>query len=132
MRIEHGNTKKKKDQKEKKKSSGLEYEIFKIMEKSLKTALDAAIDDVLKDWKWRQAIIIYCLPFFSFLTVFSVRIKKLSHVDDHKNRLMKWKVHLVRERGRRTNKSYKLLQKQFYSIMSFPELSNKYTFPAWS
>ena len=51
MRIEHGNTKKKKDQKEKKKSSGLEYEIFKIMEKSLKTALDAAIDDVLKDWK---------------------------------------------------------------------------------
>ena len=51
MRIENGKTKKKKDQKENKKSSGLEHEIFKIMEKSLKTALDAAIDDVLKDWK---------------------------------------------------------------------------------
>lgn len=41
-----------KDGKEKKKNkSVLEKEIFSIMEKSLKTALDAALDDILKDWK---------------------------------------------------------------------------------
>ena len=40
------------DKKKKKKSqSVLEKEIFSIMEKSLKTALDAALDDILKDWK---------------------------------------------------------------------------------
>lgn len=33
-----------------KKQSILEKEIFSIMEKSMKTALDAAIDDLLKDW----------------------------------------------------------------------------------
>ena len=37
--------------KKKKKKSTLETEIFAIMEKSLKSALDAAIDDLLKDWK---------------------------------------------------------------------------------
>ena len=51
LRCDIRRLKNKKDQKENKKSSGLEYEIIKIMEKSLKTALDAAIDDVLKDWK---------------------------------------------------------------------------------
>lgn len=40
----------KKDEKEKKKQSILEKEIFGIMEKSMKTALDAAIDDLMKDW----------------------------------------------------------------------------------
>ena len=39
------------DKKKKKKQSTLEAEIFSIMEKSLKTALDVALDDILKDWK---------------------------------------------------------------------------------
>lgn len=42
--------KKDKDKKKKKKST-LEAEIFSIMEKSLKTALDMALDDIFKDWK---------------------------------------------------------------------------------
>ena len=29
----------------------MEAEIFKIMEKSLKTAMDKALDDIFKDWK---------------------------------------------------------------------------------
>jgi len=37
--------------KKKKKQSSLEAEVFSIMEKSLKTALDVALDDILKDWK---------------------------------------------------------------------------------
>ena len=41
----HGNVKKKK------KKSTLENEVFRIMEKSLKAALDAALDDIFKDWK---------------------------------------------------------------------------------
>ena len=36
--------------KKKKQQSILEKEIFGIMEKSMKTALDAAVDDLLKDW----------------------------------------------------------------------------------
>lgn len=41
-----------KDKKKKKKEqSVLEAEIFSIMEKSLKTALDMALDEILKDWK---------------------------------------------------------------------------------
>lgn len=40
-----------KKKKKKKSQSVLEKEIFSIMEKSLKTALDAALDDILKDWK---------------------------------------------------------------------------------
>ena len=39
-----------KDKKKKKKST-LESEVFSIMEKSLKMALDAALDDLFKDWK---------------------------------------------------------------------------------
>ena len=38
------------EKKKKKKQSILEKEIFSIMEKSMKTALDAAVDDLLKDW----------------------------------------------------------------------------------
>ncbi len=37
--------------KDKKKKSTLETEIFSIMEKSLKSALDAALDEILKEWK---------------------------------------------------------------------------------
>ena len=41
-----------KDKKKKKKEqSVLEAEIFSIMEKSLKTALDMALDEIMKDWK---------------------------------------------------------------------------------
>lgn len=38
------------EKKDEKKQSILEKEIFGIMEKSMKTALDAAIDDLMKDW----------------------------------------------------------------------------------
>ena len=40
-----------KEKKKKKKQSILEAEIMRIMEKSLKTALDKALDDMFKDWK---------------------------------------------------------------------------------
>ena len=39
------------DKKKKKKQSALEAQIFSIMEKSLKTAVDMALDDIFKDWK---------------------------------------------------------------------------------
>ena len=42
---------KEKEKKKKKKQSILEAEIMRIMEKSLKTALDLALDDILKDFK---------------------------------------------------------------------------------
>ena len=42
---------KEKDKKKKKKQSILEAEIMRIMHKSLKTALDLALDDILKDFK---------------------------------------------------------------------------------
>lgn len=38
-------------EKKKKKQSILEAEIMRIMEKSLKTALDRALNDILKDFK---------------------------------------------------------------------------------
>ena len=34
-----------------KKKSALQAEIFAILQKSLKTALDMALDDIFKDWK---------------------------------------------------------------------------------
>ena len=37
--------------KKKKKKSTLEAEVFSLVVKSLKTALDKALDDILKDWK---------------------------------------------------------------------------------
>ena len=40
-----------KEKKKKKKQSILEAEIMSIMENSLKTALDKALDDIFKDWK---------------------------------------------------------------------------------
>ena len=39
------------EKKKKKKQTNLEAEVFNIMEKSLKKALDVALDDILKDWK---------------------------------------------------------------------------------
>ena len=38
-------------EKKKKKKSILEAEIMSIMEKSMKTALDKALDDIFKEWK---------------------------------------------------------------------------------
>ena len=40
-----------KEKRKKKKQCILEAEVMRIMEKSLKTALDMALDDILKDWK---------------------------------------------------------------------------------
>ena len=40
-----------KDKKKKKKQSILEAEIMRIIQKSLKTAIDLALDDILKDFK---------------------------------------------------------------------------------
>lgn len=40
-----------KEKRKKKKQSIFEAEVMRIMEKSLKTALDMALDDILKDWK---------------------------------------------------------------------------------
>lgn len=42
---------KEKDKKKKKRQSLLEAELFRIMEKSLKVAMDKALDDIFKDWK---------------------------------------------------------------------------------
>lgn len=39
------------EKKKKKKQSILEAEIMRIMQKSLKTAIDLALDDILKDFK---------------------------------------------------------------------------------
>lgn len=41
---------KEKEKKKKKRSSQLETEIFSLMRKCMKPALDAAIDDLLKDF----------------------------------------------------------------------------------
>ena len=43
--------KKKNKDKKKKKKSVMEAEIMRFMEKSMKTALDLALDDIFKDWK---------------------------------------------------------------------------------
>ena len=40
-----------KEKKKKKEQSILEAEIMRIMEKSMKTAIDLALDDIFKDWK---------------------------------------------------------------------------------
>ena len=40
-----------KEKKKKKKQSILEAEIMRIMQKSLKTAIDLALEDILKDFK---------------------------------------------------------------------------------
>ena len=42
---------KEKDKKKRKRQSLLEAELFRIMEKSLKVAMDKALDDIFRDWK---------------------------------------------------------------------------------
>ena len=42
---------KEKDKKKKKRQSLLEAELFRIMEKSLKVAMDKALYDIFRDWK---------------------------------------------------------------------------------
>ena len=42
---------KEKDKKKKKRQSLLEAELFRIMEKSLKAAMDKDLDDIFRDWK---------------------------------------------------------------------------------
>ena len=49
MKVEKNDVKNR--DKKKKKQSILEAEILSIMQKSLKTAVDKALDDILKDWK---------------------------------------------------------------------------------
>ena len=44
-------SKRKDEDKKKKKKSIIEAEIMRFMEKSMKTALDLALDDLFKDWK---------------------------------------------------------------------------------
>lgn len=39
------------DKKKKKKKSTLEAEVFRIIQKSLKTAMDQTLDEIFKDWK---------------------------------------------------------------------------------
>ena len=51
MRISSSKDNRDKDKKKKKKQSTHEAEIFSIMEKSLKSALDVALDDIFKEWK---------------------------------------------------------------------------------
>ena len=46
--------KKKDKDKKKKKQSVLEAEIFRFMEKSLKSAMEVALDDIFKDWPGRK------------------------------------------------------------------------------
>ena len=42
---------KEQDKKKKKRQSILEAELFRIMEKSLKAAMDKALDHIFQDWK---------------------------------------------------------------------------------
>ena len=42
---------KQKDNKKKKKKSVIEAELFSFLQKSMKTALDMALDEILKDFK---------------------------------------------------------------------------------
>lgn len=51
MRIRSAQEQEKQKNRKKKKKSNLEAEIFSIMEKSLKSALDVALDNIFKDWK---------------------------------------------------------------------------------
>lgn len=44
-------TEEERKKKKKKQQSILEAEVFRAMEKGLKSALDVALDDILKDWK---------------------------------------------------------------------------------
>ena len=43
--------KKEKEKKKKKKQSIIEAELMRFMERSMKAALDVALDDIFKNWK---------------------------------------------------------------------------------
>ena len=51
MRVDNTKDKEKKKKDKKRQQSILEKEIMNIMHKSMKAALDMALDDLLKDWK---------------------------------------------------------------------------------
>ena len=51
MRVDNTKDKEKKKKDKKRQQSILEKEILSIMSKSMKTALEMALDDLLKDWK---------------------------------------------------------------------------------
>ena len=51
MRVDNTKDKDKKKKDKKRQQSILEKEIMSIMFKSMKAALDMALDDLLKDWK---------------------------------------------------------------------------------
>ena len=51
MRVDNTKDKEKKKKDKKRQQSIIEKEILSIMSKSMKTALDMALDDLLKDWK---------------------------------------------------------------------------------
>ena len=51
MRVGYSDENDRNKDKKKKKKSTFEGEVFSIMEQSLKAALDAALDEILKDWK---------------------------------------------------------------------------------
>ena len=55
MRVDSTKDKEKKKKNKKRQQSILEKEIMSIMHKSMKAALDMALDDILKDWKRRTA-----------------------------------------------------------------------------
>ena len=51
MRVDSTKNKEKKKKNKKRQQSILEKEIMSIRSKSMKAALDMALDDLLKDWK---------------------------------------------------------------------------------
>ncbi len=51
MRVNNTSSSSEKEKKKKKRENQLEAMVFQIMEQSLKKALDAAIDDILGEWK---------------------------------------------------------------------------------
>lgn len=46
------NDRRNRKKKKRRSQSILEKEIFSIMQKSMKTALDLALDDIMKEWKY--------------------------------------------------------------------------------
>ena len=51
MRVGQSDRNDRNKDKKKKKKSTIESEVLSIMEKSLKTAMELALDDLFKDWK---------------------------------------------------------------------------------
>ena len=51
MRIDADGRRKKKSKKKKREQSVMEAEIFRFIEKSMKATMDAAFNEIFKDWK---------------------------------------------------------------------------------